>query len=115
MQELYEEMQQLPITDLNPLMAMGGGMSGGGAPNPGLAAELPLCASTSSRKFSTNLRIVMIENMVRPEEVLNRRERRGRDCPRNFVKESDTVQLYKTIRECLVYLTHLDVVDTSTS
>jgi exportin-1 len=31
---------------------------------------------------------------------------------REFVKESDTIQLYKTTRECLVYLTHLDVVDT---
>ncbi|KAI6909870.1 Exportin-1, partial [Hortaea werneckii] len=29
-----------------------------------------------------------------------------------FVKESDTIQLYKTTRECLVFLTHLDVVDT---
>ena len=33
---------------------------------------------------------------------------------REIVKESDTVQLYKTIRECLVYLTHLDVNDTET-
>lgn len=31
---------------------------------------------------------------------------------REFVKESDTIQLYKATRECLVYLTHLDVVDT---
>ncbi|KAF3172605.1 Karyopherin transporter [Orbilia oligospora] len=33
---------------------------------------------------------------------------------REFVKEGDTIQLYKTTRECLVYLTHLDVVDTET-
>lgn len=31
---------------------------------------------------------------------------------REFVKEGDTIQLYKATRECLVYLTHLDVVDT---
>ena len=31
---------------------------------------------------------------------------------REFVKESDTIQLYKATRECLVYLTHLDVIDT---
>lgn len=31
---------------------------------------------------------------------------------REFVKESDTIVLYKSMRECLVYLTHLDVVDT---
>jgi exportin-1 len=53
----------------------------------------------------------MIEKMVRPEEVLIVENDEG-EIVREFVKESDTVQLYKTIRECLVYLTHLDVVDT---
>jgi exportin-1 len=31
---------------------------------------------------------------------------------REFMKESDTIVLYKQMRELLVYLTHLDVVDT---
>lgn len=31
---------------------------------------------------------------------------------RESLKESDTIQLYKATRECLVYLTHLDVIDT---
>lgn len=31
---------------------------------------------------------------------------------REFMKESDTIVLYKSIREVLVYLTHLDVMDT---
>lgn len=31
---------------------------------------------------------------------------------RELVKESDTIQLYKATKECLVYLTHLDVTDT---
>ena len=31
---------------------------------------------------------------------------------REFMKESDTIVLYKQMREPLVYLTHLDVVDT---
>lgn len=30
------------------------------------------------------------------------------------MKESDTIVLYKSIREVLVYLTHLDVQDTET-
>jgi exportin-1 len=30
------------------------------------------------------------------------------------MKESDTIALYKSMRELLVYLTHLDVVDTET-
>jgi len=53
----------------------------------------------------------MIENMVRPEEVLIVENDEG-EIVREFVKESDTIQLYKTTRECLVYLTHLDVFDT---
>lgn len=109
-QELYEEMQQLPITDLNPLMAVGGGMSGSGAPNPSLLNNYPLRKHKYNEVLS-NLRVVMIERMVRPEEVLIVENDEG-EIVREFVKESDTVQLYKTIRECLVYLTHLDVVDT---
>lgn len=31
---------------------------------------------------------------------------------REFLKESDTIVLYKQMREVLVYLTHLDVFDT---
>lgn len=108
-QELYEEMQQLPITDLNPLMSVGG-MSGSGAPNPSLLMNYPLRKHKYNEVLS-NLRVVMIERMVRPEEVLIVENDEG-EIVREFVKESDTVQLYKTIRECLVYLTHLDVVDT---
>ena len=108
-QELYEEMQALPITDINPLMAMGT-MSTGGAPNPALLTNYPLRKHKYGEVLS-NLRIVMIEKMVRPEEVLIVENDEG-EIVREFVKESDTVQLYKTIRECLVYLTHLDVVDT---
>ena len=33
---------------------------------------------------------------------------------REFMKESDTIVLYKSMRELLVYLTHLDVIDTET-
>jgi exportin-1 len=33
---------------------------------------------------------------------------------REFMKESDTIVLYKSMRELLVYLTHLDVADTET-
>ena len=31
---------------------------------------------------------------------------------REFMKESDTIVLYKSMRELLVFLTHLDVFDT---
>ena len=33
---------------------------------------------------------------------------------REFMKESDTIVLYKSMREVLVYLTHLDVGDSET-
>ncbi|KAI9739393.1 MAG: Karyopherin transporter [Claussenomyces sp. TS43310] len=110
-QELYEEMQSLPITDVNPLVNMGvAGLSNSGAPNPSLLANYPLRKHKYNEVLS-NLRTVMIEKMVRPEEVLIVENDEG-EIVREFVKESDTIQLYKTTRECLVYLTHLDVVDT---
>lgn len=111
MQELYEEMQQLPITDLNPLITMGvSGLANGGAPHPNVLANYPL-RKHKYQDVLSNLRQVMIEKMVRPEEVLIVENDEG-EIVREFVKESDTIQLYKTTRECLVYLTHLDVVDT---
>jgi exportin-1 len=104
-------MQQLPITDLNPLVSMGiSGLSNGGAPHPNVLANYPL-RKHKYDEVLTNLRQVMIENMVRPEEVLIVENDEG-EIVREFVKESDTIQLYKTSREVLVYLTHLDVVDT---
>ncbi|CAD6570922.1 MAG: Karyopherin transporter [Alectoria sarmentosa] len=110
-QELYEEMQQLPITDINPLISMNSsGLANGGAPHPNVLANYPLRKHKYSEVLS-HLRQVMIEKMVRPEEVLIVENDEG-EIVREFVKESDTIQLYKTSRECLVYLTHLDVVDT---
>jgi exportin-1 len=104
-------MQSLPITDVNPLVNMGvNGLSSAGAPNPSLLANYPLRKHKYNEVLS-NLRTVMIEKMVRPEEVLIVENEEG-EIVREFVKESDTIQLYKTTRECLVYLTHLDVVDT---
>lgn len=110
-QELYEEMQGIPVTDLNPLINMNtSGLSNGGALHPNALASYPLRKHKYNEVLS-NLRQVMIEKMVRPEEVLIVENDEG-EIVREFVKESDTIQLYKTSRECLVYLTHLDVVDT---
>ncbi len=104
-------MQALPITDVNPLINMGvGGLANGGAPHPNVLANYPL-RKHKYNEVLTNLRMVMIEKMVRPEEVLIVENDEG-EIVREFVKESDTIQLYKTTRECLVYLTHLDVMDT---
>ncbi|KAI8639457.1 nuclear export factor CRM1 [Parasitella parasitica] len=58
-----------------------------------------------------NLRVVMIECMVKPEEVLVVENDEG-EIVREFVKESDTIVLYKSMKEVLVYLTNLDVSNT---
>ncbi|OQN98962.1 hypothetical protein B0A48_14822 [Cryoendolithus antarcticus] len=109
--QLYDEMQQLPITDVNPLVSLGvSGLSNGSASSPGNLQNYPLRKHKYTDVLS-NLRQVMIEKMVRPEEVLIVENDEG-EIVREFVKESDTIQLYKTTRECLVFLTHLDVVDT---
>lgn len=109
--ELYDEMQALPISDMNPLMNMGlTGMANGGARDPSVLANYPLRKHKYTEVLSS-LRTVMIEKMVRPEEVLIVENDEG-EIVREFVKESDTIQLYKSTRECLVILTHLDVNDT---
>ncbi|KAK8107104.1 putative nuclear export factor CRM1 [Apiospora kogelbergensis] len=104
-QELYEEMQAAPMNEMAPLL-----MANSGALDPNRLNNLPL-RMHKYKEVLSNLRVVMIEKMVRPEEVLIVENDEG-EIVREFVKESDTVQLYKTIRECLVYLTHLDVNDT---
>jgi len=106
--ELYEEMQQAPVTDMNSLLLgnMSGLSNGSSLFNP----NLPL-RKDKYRDILHNLRSVVIEKMVRPEEVLIVENDEG-EIVREFVKESDTIQLYKSTRECLVYLTHLDVTDT---
>jgi exportin-1 len=49
--------------------------------------------------------------MVKPEEVLIVENDEG-EIVREFMKEGDTITLYKSMREVLVYLTHLDTIDT---
>lgn len=111
-QELYDEMAKLPTTEMNPMLAQatGGSLMNQGAINPAILEQYPL-RKHKYTEILTNLRVVMIEKMVRPEEVLIVENDEG-EIVREFVKESDTVTLYKSIRECLVFLTHLDVVDT---
>ncbi|KAK9447227.1 CRM1 C terminal-domain-containing protein [Limtongia smithiae] len=114
--ELYEEVQQLPVGELNPLMQLNFGspnrFSNGSGAHGDLMANYPLRKHMYTRVLSS-LRLVMIEKMVRPEEVLIVENDEG-EIVREFVKESDTITLYKSMREVLVYLTHLDVVDTET-
>ncbi|KAL0580241.1 Karyopherin transporter [Marasmius crinis-equi] len=103
--ELYEEIQSLPIGDSGLLM----GLNLGG-PNGNVLNGMSLRKNIYSDVLS-NLRLVVIERMVKPEEVLIVENEEG-EIVREFLKESDTIVLYKSMRELLVYLTHLDVADT---
>lgn len=114
-QGLFDEIQRLPAQELSPLLQMTYGQNlrattGGGAPDPNILAKFPLRQHKYSKVLS-KLRLVIIENMARPEEVLVVENDEG-EIVREFVKESDTIQLYKLMREVLVYLTHLNVTDT---
>uniref|UniRef100_H2YXR3 Exportin-1 n=1 Tax=Ciona savignyi TaxID=51511 RepID=H2YXR3_CIOSA len=59
----------------------------------------------------SRVRLVMISRMAKPEEVLVVENEQG-EVVREFMKDTDSINLYKNMRETLVYLTHLDYVDT---
>lgn len=111
---LFEEIQNLHTGEMTPMMelTLGNQMRIGtnGAPNPSVLSQFPL-RQHKYKELLSKLRLVIIENMVRPEEVLIVENDEG-EIVREFVRESDTIQLYKSMREVLVYLTHLNVVDT---
>lgn len=49
--------------------------------------------------------------MAKPEEVLVVENEQG-EVVREFMKDTDSINMYKNMRETLVYLTHLDYTDT---
>ena len=59
----------------------------------------------------SRVRRVMISRMAKPEEVLIVENEAG-EVVREFLKDTDAIELYKNMRETLVYLTHLDYQDT---
>lgn len=59
----------------------------------------------------SSVRYIMISRMVKPEEVLVVENENG-EVVREFLKDTDSINLYKNMRETLVYLTHLDYQDT---
>lgn len=59
----------------------------------------------------SKLRRIMISRMAKPEEVLVVENEQG-EVVREFMKDTDAINMYKTMRETLVYLTHLDYHDT---
>ncbi|ELW63342.1 Exportin-1 [Tupaia chinensis] len=59
----------------------------------------------------SKVRLLMVSRMAKPEEVLVVENDQG-EVVREFMKDTDSINLYKNMRETLVYLTHLDYVDT---
>ncbi|KAM3964188.1 exportin-1 emb [Aphomia sociella] len=59
----------------------------------------------------SSVRYIMISRMAKPEEVLVVENENG-EVVREFMKDTDSINLYKNMRETLVYLTHLDYQDT---
>ena len=62
-------------------------------------------------RILSTLRYIMIARMAKPEEVLVVENDQG-EVVREFMKDTDSITLYKNMRETLVYLTHLDYADT---
>jgi exportin-1 len=78
-------------------------------------AQAPLL-HLNGRKFLygpvlSGVRHVMIASMAKPEEVLIVEDENG-DIVRETTKDTDVIAQYKTMRDTLVYLTHLDCDDT---
>eukprot|EP01114_Cavostelium_apophysatum_P018509 TRINITY_DN573_c0_g1_i3.p1 TRINITY_DN573_c0_g1~~TRINITY_DN573_c0_g1_i3.p1 ORF type:complete len:800 (-),score=222.53 TRINITY_DN573_c0_g1_i3:116-2515(-) len=59
----------------------------------------------------SRVRLALIRRMPRPEEVLIVEDENG-EIVRETMKDSDAITLYKSMRETLVFLTHLDYEDT---
>lgn len=97
---LYEEAQTLPLDMAGMLNLSLGGQSNSIGMRKNIYADV-----------LSNLRLIMIGRMVKPEEVLVVENDEG-EIVREHLKEIDTIVLYKNMREVLVYLTHLDVADT---
>jgi len=91
------------------------GMSNGGS-GGGVLNLNGNSTSASSRKFVyapilSGVRQVMIASMAKPEEVLIVEDENG-DIVRETTKDTDVIAQYKTMRDTLVYLTHLNCEDT---
>eukprot|EP01006_Ploeotia_vitrea_P040702 TRINITY_DN66447_c9_g7_i2.p1 TRINITY_DN66447_c9_g7~~TRINITY_DN66447_c9_g7_i2.p1 ORF type:complete len:1150 (+),score=740.55 TRINITY_DN66447_c9_g7_i2:403-3450(+) len=71
-----------------------------------MAPRVRMYANVLSR-----LRLIMIAKMAKPEEVLIEEDEDG-EIIRERIVNTDAINLYKNMRECMIYLTHLDTQDT---
>eukprot|EP00741_Cyanophora_paradoxa_P007524 tig00001154_g7277.t1 len=95
----HSECQYQPPT---PTLMLGSMQSNGTSPRRALYAPI-----------LSRVRLVMISRMAKPEEVLIVEDENG-EIVREVMKDSDAITLYKSMRETLIFLTHLDYEDTET-
>jgi len=100
--DLYREN---PFTLPTPPMFMTKSGPGVGSASAGVTGRRLFYQQVLSR-----LRYIIISRMAKPEEVLVVENENG-EVVREFMKDTDSINLYKNMRETLVYLTHLDYVD----
>jgi len=86
----------------------GGGMGGWGG---GRGAASPPSWQLIFRQVLHDLRVVMIDHMAKPEEVIVVEDDNGH-IVREMTKDTEVIAQYKAMREALVYLTHLGYEDT---
>lgn len=67
--------------------------------------------ATYEREIMPDVRLVMISKMAKPEEVIIVEDENG-DIIKERMKDVDSIQLYKTMRDTLIYLTHLNYSNT---
>ena len=79
---------------------------------PGASASLLPPRLSFYAPLLHQLRLVLIGHMAKPEEVLICEDEATGTIVREVVKDSDAVNLYKSMRECLIYLTHISPEDT---
>lgn len=92
--DLYRES---PYTNINPILL-------------GIRNEAPSRRQTY-QAILCKIRRIMISKMAKPEEVLVVENDQG-EVVREFMKDTDSINMYKNMRETLVYLTHLDSANT---
>ncbi|KAJ4454688.1 putative Protein EXPORTIN 1A [Paratrimastix pyriformis] len=78
---------------------------------PAPSASACLGPAGHVRGALTEVRKIVISRMARPEEVLLYEDENGQ-VQREYSKDTDSIVLYKTMRECLIFLTHLNPHDT---
>ncbi|KAI6658071.1 Exportin-1-like isoform X2 [Oopsacas minuta] len=99
---LAQNLYKLRFRSLGAISGQASGQTGSATSLPGLALY---------EDILSRIRQVMISRMCKPEEVLIVENEQG-EVVREFMKDTDAINMYKTMRETLVYLTHLNFINT---